>query len=29
LRKVKRRNTTVAVRTDDGWLLAFSQNTAY
>ncbi len=29
LRRVKRRNTTVAVRTDDGWLLAFSQNTAY
>jgi hypothetical protein len=29
LRKVKRRNTTVAVRTDNGWLLAFSQNTAY
>jgi 2-polyprenyl-6-methoxyphenol hydroxylase-like FAD-dependent oxidoreductase len=27
--KVKRRNTTVAVRTDNGWLLAFSQNTAY
>ncbi|BBY56974.1 nuclear transport factor 2 family protein [Mycolicibacterium sarraceniae] len=29
LRRVKRRNTTVAVRTDSGWLLAFSQNTAY
>ena len=24
-----RRNTSVAVRTDNGWLLAFSQNTAY
>jgi 2-polyprenyl-6-methoxyphenol hydroxylase-like FAD-dependent oxidoreductase len=29
LHSVKRRNTTVAVRTDDGWLLAFSQNTVY
>jgi 2-polyprenyl-6-methoxyphenol hydroxylase-like FAD-dependent oxidoreductase len=29
LRCGTRRNTTVAVRTDDGWLLAFSQNTAY
>ncbi|MBB3606199.1 2-polyprenyl-6-methoxyphenol hydroxylase-like FAD-dependent oxidoreductase [Mycolicibacterium sp. BK556] len=29
LRCGRRRNTSVAVRTNDGWLLAFSQNTAY
>ncbi|MCV7176362.1 FAD-dependent oxidoreductase [Mycolicibacterium sphagni] len=29
LRCRMRRNTSVAVRTDNGWLLAFSQNTAY
>ncbi|KAA0103500.1 NAD(P)/FAD-dependent oxidoreductase [Mycolicibacterium sp. P1-5] len=29
LRCVARRNTSVAVRTGDGWSLAFSQNTAY
>ena len=29
LRCGTRRNTSVAVRTDDGWLLAFSHNTAY
>ncbi len=29
LRCGKRRNTSVAVRTEHGWLLAFSQNTAY
>lgn len=29
LRCRTRRNTSVAVRTDNGWLLAFSQNTAY
>jgi len=26
--RLTRRNTSVAVRTDDGWRLAFSQNTA-